>query len=310
MHLSSGPLHPGSRPSILRDALTFSFWPSCGRGAKPTPFLGGDVVHHPVAADAQPPSVRGPVGERPGRAGLIGESRDRVEHLTDPVGVVAEEPGCLVNRLGLPDELAAQPARPSRRSASSCGTYEVCPAASRARQSASAALSSASSSSCTLAACSRACKRRKSDTGTTTAAWPPRWITSYDPVSGSPAGIPVGWLGAHRAASCMGPLVLCCPSWHACGPARCHATGTAPGCCLIPLESPSEDRLTAGDRRISVPAPSPPDACSSTTPRTPNHSGAGFEPGERSSTWPSNNSAAYANASSPDPSRYPSAPGF
>ena len=43
--------------------------------------------------------------------------------------------------------------------------------------------------------------------------------------------------------------MLCCPSWHACGPARCHAAATAPGCCLIPLESPSKDRLTAGDRR-------------------------------------------------------------
>src|SRR5271163_3604544 len=71
-----------------------------------------------------------------------------VEHLTDPVGVVVEEPGRLVDRLGLPNDLTAHPARPSRRSASSCGTYEVCPAASRERQSASAALSSASSSSC------------------------------------------------------------------------------------------------------------------------------------------------------------------
>ena len=57
----------------------------------------------------------------------------------------------------------------------------------------------------------------------------------------------------------------------------------------------------------SVPAPSPPDACSSTTPRTPNHSGADFNQ-ETKSTWPSNNSATYANASSPAPSRYPSAP--
>jgi hypothetical protein len=82
--------------------------------------------------------------ERPGGAGLIGEPRHRVEHLTDPAGVVAEEPGRPVDRLSLPDDPAAHPARPSRRSASSCGTYEVCPAASRARQSASAALSSAS----------------------------------------------------------------------------------------------------------------------------------------------------------------------
>jgi hypothetical protein len=117
-----------------------------------------------------------------------------------PGRVVAEEPGRLVNRLSLPDDLTAHPARPSRRSASSCGTYEVCPAASRARQSASAALSSASSSCCALAACSWACKRRKS-------------------------------------------------SWHACGPARCDAVATAPGCCLIPLESPSEEGLTAEDRR-------------------------------------------------------------
>jgi hypothetical protein len=60
---------------------------------------------------------------------------------------------------GLPDGPGAHPARPSRRSASSCVTYEVCPAASRARQSASAVLSSASSSSCWLASESRRAAR-------------------------------------------------------------------------------------------------------------------------------------------------------
>jgi hypothetical protein len=74
--------------------------------------LGSDVVHHPVAADTQPPSVKRPVGERPGRAGLISEPGDRVEHLADPIGVVAEEPGGLVDRLGLSDDLAVHPARP------------------------------------------------------------------------------------------------------------------------------------------------------------------------------------------------------
>src|ERR1700677_4609809 len=118
-------------------------------------------------------------GNDPAGRGLIGEPRDRIQHLTDPVGVVVEESGRLVDRLDLPDDLAVHPTRPSRRSASSYGTYEVCPAASWERQSASAALSSASSSSCALAACSRACMCRKSATGTTTAAWPPRWITSY-----------------------------------------------------------------------------------------------------------------------------------
>jgi len=138
---------------------------------------------------------------------------------------------------GMPIDLAAHPARPSRRRASSCVTYEVCPAASRARQSASAALSSASSSSCALAACSRARKRRKSDTTTTTttAAWPPRWITSYDPCPGRSPGS--GRL-AGRSSCCLlyGASGLCCLSWHACGPARCHAAATAPGCCLIPLD--------------------------------------------------------------------------
>jgi hypothetical protein len=57
----------------------------------------------------------------------------------------SKRPSHAVDRLGLPDGLAAHPAKPSRRSASSCGTYEVCLAASRARHSASAALSSASS---------------------------------------------------------------------------------------------------------------------------------------------------------------------
>jgi hypothetical protein len=59
-----------------------------------------------------------------------------------------------------------------------------CPAASRAFHSRMAAVSSASSSPCEAAARSRARRRRKSATGTTTAAWPPRWITSYQPVSG------------------------------------------------------------------------------------------------------------------------------
>src|SRR5208337_3125063 len=55
---------------------------------------------------------------------------------------------------------------------------------------------------------------------------------------------------AGRSSCCLlyGASGICCPSWHACGPARCHAVATAPGCCLIPLESPSEDRLTAEDK--------------------------------------------------------------
>jgi len=73
---------------------------------------------------------------------------------------------------------------PSRRLASLAGTNVVWPAASRAFHSSTAAVSSASSRSSTVAACCRALRRRKSVTGTTTAAWPPRWITSYEPVSG------------------------------------------------------------------------------------------------------------------------------
>jgi hypothetical protein len=148
-----------------------------------------------------------------------------------------QEPGRLVDRLGLPDDLAAHPARPSRRSASSCGTYEVCPAVSRARQSASAAWSSASSSSCALAACSRARKRRKSDTGTTTAAWPPRWITSYDPVSGPLAGTrSAGW-----AVIVLPPIrgfqallsILACPRAREAS-CRCNRAGVLPDSAEIP----------------------------------------------------------------------------
>src|SRR5580692_6778474 len=197
MHLKSGPLHPSSGPAICgMPSLSVS-----GPAAAEVPNrhrLGSDVVHHPVAADTQPPSVKRPVGERPGRAGLISEPGDRVEHLADSIGVVAEEPGGLADRLGLPDDLAVHPASPSRRSASSCVTYEVCPAASLTRQSASATSSSASSSSCGLAACSRVRRRRKSETGTTTAASPPRWITSYGTVSGPLAGIRSG-----RSSCCL-----------------------------------------------------------------------------------------------------------
>jgi hypothetical protein len=46
---------------------------------------------------------------------------------------------------------------------------------------------------------------------------------------------------------------LCCLSWHACGPARRHAVATAPWYCLILLESPGADRLTAEDRRGLTP---------------------------------------------------------
>ena len=68
--------------------------------------------------------------------------------------------------------------RPSRRRASSAartwsGRQRPAP------HSSIAAVSSASSSSWEEAARSRARRRRKSATGTTTAAWSPRWITSY-----------------------------------------------------------------------------------------------------------------------------------
>src|ERR1700683_783871 len=85
--------------------------------------VGSDVVHHPVTADAQTPSVRRSIGNDPAGRGSSASPGYRVEHLTDPVGVVTEEPGRLVNRLGLPDDLTAHPARPSSRSASWCGTY-------------------------------------------------------------------------------------------------------------------------------------------------------------------------------------------
>lgn len=55
-------------------------------------------------------------------AGLIREPSDCVKHLADPGGVIAEEPSRLIDRKGLPDDLAAHPARPSRRSTSSCDT--------------------------------------------------------------------------------------------------------------------------------------------------------------------------------------------
>ncbi len=92
MHLSSRPLHPSFRPSICGMPSLLAFGPAAAE-VPDRHRLGSDVVHHPITADAQPPSVRWQIGERPGGAGLIGKLRDRVEHLTDPVGVVAEEAG-------------------------------------------------------------------------------------------------------------------------------------------------------------------------------------------------------------------------
>ena len=218
-------LRPSSRPSVcgMPSAL------ASGPAAAEVPNrhrLGSNVVHHSVAADRSRRRSGDPYGNDPAGPGSLASRATASSISRTPVGVVAEEPGRLVNRLGLPDDLTAHPARPSRRSASSCGTYEVCLAASRARQSASAARSSASSSSCALAACSRARKRRKSDTGTTTAAWPPRWITSYGPVSGPFAGISsAGW--AVIVLLPVRDFRLCHPSWHACRPARCHGAATA-----------------------------------------------------------------------------------
>jgi hypothetical protein len=83
----------------------------------------------------------------------------------------------VVDRLGLPDDLAVHPARPSRRSASSCGTYEVCPAASRARQSANAA----------PAEQARRCPGR------------PRAVLSRGPGGGDPAWASRQDRSAHRA---------------------------------------------------------------------------------------------------------------
>ena len=61
---------------------------------------------------------------------------------------------------------------------------------------AGAAASSASSNSSADAWSSSARSRRISVTGTTTAAWPPKWITSYDPVSGRPGSAPEGCPGS------------------------------------------------------------------------------------------------------------------
>jgi hypothetical protein len=95
----------------------------------------------------------------------------------------------------------------------------------------------ASSSSCGLAACSSACRRRKSDTGTTTAAWPPRWITSYDPVSGPLAGIrSAGWavivLPPVRRFRALLSILASLRTREA----SCHGN-RAVVCGLIPLES-------------------------------------------------------------------------
>lgn len=78
-------------------------------------------------------------------------------------------------------------ARPPSSSAiaSSCETAPGRPAATHAWCAASVASISASSSSSAEAWRCRACRRRKSATGTTTAASPPKWITSNGEVSGT-----------------------------------------------------------------------------------------------------------------------------
>jgi len=97
-----------------------------------------------------------------------------------PDGVVKERGGLADGPFVVVDPQAHR-GMSSRRRASSAVTNVVCPAASRAFRSRMAAVSSASSSSCAAADRSRARRRRKSSTGTTAAAWPPRWITSYEP---------------------------------------------------------------------------------------------------------------------------------
>jgi len=101
MHLSARPFRPSSRSSVC--AMPSPLASSPAAAEMPNRYrLGSDVVHHPVAPDAQPPQIRRPVRERLRRPRLIGEPGDCVEHLANPVGVGAEEPGRLVDRLGLP----------------------------------------------------------------------------------------------------------------------------------------------------------------------------------------------------------------
>src|SRR6266568_2875246 len=143
----------------------------------------GDLVQDPIPANPQPPQVRRPIREGPGWSGIVSQLVDSVQDRAYALRVV-EERGRLVDRPFVVVDPQAHRGMPSRRLASSADTNVAWPVASRALHSSTAAVSSASSSSCGVAACSSARRRRKSATGTTTAAWPPRWITSYEPVSG------------------------------------------------------------------------------------------------------------------------------
>jgi hypothetical protein len=93
----------------LRVCLTFSFRPRCDT-------VGSDVTSPGSGRCA---AIVGQVTRRTTtrRGGLLGEPGDRFEHLADPVGVVAEEPGGLAARLGFPDDLEAHPAMPGRAAA-------------------------------------------------------------------------------------------------------------------------------------------------------------------------------------------------
>jgi hypothetical protein len=50
----------------------------------------GDLVQDPVPAGPQPPQVRRTIGERPGRAGIVGQPVDGVQDRTDALRIVEE----------------------------------------------------------------------------------------------------------------------------------------------------------------------------------------------------------------------------
>ena len=129
-----------------------------------------------------------PVWERPGPGEDCRPAGQRRPAPREAGGIISEEPGRLVDRLLLVDDPKAHLVRPSRCRTHRRAGREVWPVASRVLHSCSAAASSACSSSCTDASRSSAAAA-----GSGPAAPPRRparqWITSYEPVSGTGAGL-------------------------------------------------------------------------------------------------------------------------
>ncbi len=84
---------------------------------------------------------------------------------------------------------------------------------------------------------------RPASVGSRTPAPPPRLGRrgGSPPTTRCPGRSPGSGRLAGRSSCCLLTLGrasgLCYPSWHACGPERCHAAATALGCRPIPLES-------------------------------------------------------------------------